>query len=94
MYDCTGCIIMINAGELADSVKSLVDQGTFSVLVALTKENEVILRPIGGRWGASITDAIREMAQKYPGCKMRLFEQNYDDWHRYFQGIVSKEQLL
>ncbi len=49
MYDCTGLKNMINTEKLADSVKSLVDQGTFAVLVALTKENEVILRPIGGR---------------------------------------------
>lgn len=94
MYDCTGLKNMINTEKLADSVKSLVDQGTFAVLSVLTKENEVILRPIGGRWGAGITDAIKEMAERYPGCKMRLFEENYDDWHRYFQGIVSKEQLL
>lgn len=84
----------MNIEELLNSTKSLVEQGTFAVLAVLTKEGEVTLRPIGGRWGAGIVDAVKEMAEKYPGCRMRLFEQNYDDWQRYFQGIISKEQLL
>lgn len=33
------------------------------------------------------------MAKKYPGCKMRLFEQSYD-WDKYFEGIVDREQVL
>ncbi|WP_422445318.1 hypothetical protein [Thermoanaerobacterium sp. DL9XJH110] len=84
----------MNIEELINSIKSLVEQGTFAVLAVLTKEGDVILRPIGGRWDAGIVDAVKEMAEKYPGCKMRLFEQNYDDWERYFRGIISKNQLL
>jgi len=84
----------MNEEQLFDAVKSLVERGTFAVLAVLTKEGNVVLRPIGGRWGAGIVDAVQEMAEKYPGCKMRLFEQNYDDWERYFEGIVPKEQVL
>lgn len=79
--------------QLFDAAKGLVERGTFAVLAVLTKEGDVVLRPIGGRWEAGIVDAVREMAEKYPGCKMRLFEQECD-WERYFEGIVSREQVL
>lgn len=78
---------------MLDAVRSLVERGTFAVLAVCTAEGEVVLRPIGGRWDPGIVDAVREMAEKYPGCKMRLFEQSYD-WERYFDGIVEREQVL
>jgi len=80
--------------NLSNGVKSLVEHGVFAVLVVMTEEGETVLRPIGGRWGSGIVDAVKEMAEKYPGCRMKLFEQNYDDWERYFRGIISKKQLL
>lgn len=76
------------------SVKSLAEPGIFAVLVVMTQEGEVLMRPIGGRWGAGIVDAVQEMAQRYPNCKMRLFEQNYRDWKMYFEGIIAREQML
>ncbi|MDI6907919.1 MAG: hypothetical protein QMC81_10620 [Thermoanaerobacterales bacterium] len=79
--------------QVLDAVKSLVERGTFALLAVLTPEGDVILRPIGGRWGSGIVDAVQEMAARYPGCKMRLFEQNCD-WRRYFEGIVSRDQVL
>lgn len=56
-----------------------------AVLVVKTAEGNVVLKPIGGRWGAGIVEAVREIAEKYPGCKMRLFEQECN-WERYFKG--------
>jgi hypothetical protein len=85
--------VFVNKEEITDVIGSLVEPGVFAVLAVLTAEGEVVLRPIGGRWGAGIVDAVQEMAEKYPGCRMRLFEQN-DDWERYYKGIVSKEQVI
>ncbi|MEZ0536015.1 hypothetical protein ACAG39_02060 [Caldicellulosiruptoraceae bacterium PP1] len=75
-------------------INSLADKGTFALLVVLTQDGEVILRPIGGKWDSGIINAIQEMNEKYPNCKMKLFEQNYDDWFRYFKNVVNKEQLI
>lgn len=71
-----------------------MERGTFAVLVVLTPDGDVVLRPIGGRWDAGIVDAIREMAERYPGCRMRLFERPYDDWDLYFKHVVGREQVL
>lgn len=79
--------------DVNQAVKGLVEPGVFALLAVLTADGEVVLRPVGGKWDAGIRDAVREMAEKYPGCKMRLFEQNCD-WKRYFEGIVSREQVF
>ena len=84
----------VSGSEIGDAVRSLVDRGTFAVLAVLTREGDVVLRPVGGRWGAGIVDAIREMAERYPGCRMRLFERPYDDWDVYFKHVVGREQVL
>jgi hypothetical protein len=78
--------------QLFDAVKSLVERGTFAVLAVLTREGDVVLRPIGGRWGSGIRDAVQEMAEKYRGCKMRLFSQEID--YKHFGDIVSRDQVL
>lgn len=80
--------------ELREILKSLADESVFALLIGLTSEGEVVLRPIGGKWGSGIIPAIKEMNQKYPGCKMKLLERNYDDWFKYFSHVVSKEQVL
>lgn len=77
-----------------DMVSGLVKSGVFALLAAQTLEGNVILRPIGGDHGSDIIEAIRDMDRTNPGCKMRLFEHNYDDWRRYFEGIVPRSQLL
>lgn len=79
--------------QLINTAKDLVERDTFAVLVVLTQEGNVVLRPIGGRWGAGIRDAVEEMAEKYPGCKMRLFEQECN-YEKYFKGIVARDQVL
>lgn len=78
--------------KVLDTVEDLIEIGTFGVLAVRPVDGDVVLRPIGGRWNSGIMDAVQEMADKYPGCKMRLFmqESNYD---KYFKGIVSKEQV-
>lgn len=79
--------------ELLDVVCGLAERDTFAVLSVKSADGEVVLRPIGGRWGSGIVDAVREMAEKYPGCKMQLFERSHD-YRRYFEGIVPREQVL
>ena len=78
--------------DVFDTVRALIETGTFALLVVKPVEGDVVLRPIGGRWDAGIIDAIQEMADKYPGCKMRFFEQE-GNWNKYFKGIVSKDQV-
>ncbi len=80
--------------NVLDAANSLVEPGVFALLAVRTAEGEVVLRPIGGPYGAGIRDAIQEMAEKYPGAKMRLLERNYRDFKMYFDGIVPKQQLL
>ncbi len=79
--------------QVLATVKDFVDPRTFAVLFAIAKDGEIIVRPIGGKWGSGITDAIREIAGKYPGCKMQLFER-CSEWKKYFEGIVEREQVL
>jgi hypothetical protein len=78
--------------KILEGVKSLVEPDVFAMLAVLTGEGEVILRPIGGHWGSGIRDAIKEMSERYPGCKMQLFTRESD--RKYFDGIVSREQVL
>lgn len=78
--------------QFFDAVKGLVECDTFALLVVKNADGEVVLRPIGGRWGSGIRDAVREMARKYPGCKMRLLSQEID--YKHFDGIVSRDQVL
>ncbi|MBF7084335.1 hypothetical protein IT084_15380 [Desulfallas sp. Bu1-1] len=82
----------MNEEKILEGVKSLVKPDVFAVLTVLTSEEEVILRPIGGHWGSGIRDAIKEMSERYPGCKMQLFTRESD--RKYFDGIVSREQVL
>lgn len=72
----------------------LVSEGVFALLAVLTADGEVVLRPIGGDWGYDITDAAKEMASRYPNCKMRLYEHGYNAFRRYFSGEISPEQML
>lgn len=80
--------------EFEKILKALADESIFALLISVTQEGEVILRPIGGEWGSGIIVAIEEMNKKYPGCKMKLLERNYDDWFRYFKHVVPKEQVI
>jgi hypothetical protein len=78
--------------NVSDTVEALVEKGIFGLLAVKPVEGDVVLRPIGGRWDSGIIDAIQEMADKYPGCKMRLFDQE-SNFDKYFKGIVSKDQV-
>jgi len=83
----------LNQEEILKVIRALVDAEVFGVLVVETARGEAVLRPIGGSWGSSICDAVREVAKKHPRCNMRLFMQNAD-YERYFKGIVPREQVL
>lgn len=74
--------------------KALIQKGTFALLVIETQDGKIVLRPIGGTYGCNITEAAKEMDAQYPACKMRLYEHNYDSWRRYFEGDISKDQLI
>jgi hypothetical protein len=68
--------------------------GTFAILAVLTQECDVFFRPIGGDWGFDIIEAIQEADEMFPNCRYRLFEHRYDDWRRYFDGVVARDRLL
>lgn len=74
--------------------EELAQKGIFAILLVITPEGEVVPRPIGNPFGSSIHEAILEMNERYPSSKMKLFEQNYDSWRRYFNGIIDHDQLL
>ncbi|GHU89699.1 hypothetical protein FACS1894202_08340 [Clostridia bacterium] len=78
--------------DLTGTVRELVKPGVFAFLAVLTREGDAVFMVIGGAGNPSITEVIQEAAVKYPGCKMRLFEDNYNSG--YFKGIVSREQML
>jgi hypothetical protein len=80
-----------NNEHLNNIVSCMAEQSTFTILLAQTTEGEVVVRPIGKHWGGEIGDAVQEMAERYPGCKIRLFNGN-SDWRKYFSGITAKEQ--
>lgn len=74
--------------------EELAKKSVFALLLVITPDGEIVPRPIGNPHGSSIHEAILEMNEKYPGSKMKLFEQNYDSWRRYFDGIIDHAQLL
>jgi len=76
-----------------DALKSLMDYDTFALLVAVTSSGDVVLRPIGRRYGASIIQAIEEINNRHPDSKMKLFYQDYD-YDKYFKGIVPLERVF
>ncbi|MEZ0536025.1 hypothetical protein ACAG39_02110 [Caldicellulosiruptoraceae bacterium PP1] len=80
--------------EIEKIIESLADKRVFALLIGVTQEGEIVLRPIGGEWGSGIINAIQEMNEKYPNCKMKLLEEDYTNWNKYFKGIVDREQLI
>jgi hypothetical protein len=73
----------------------LAEKSVFALLIVKTTGGETVLRPIGGSYGAGINDAIGEMLEKHPGCKMKMFEENYNDYFDYFKPMgMTKEQLI
>lgn len=77
-----------------EELNALTQKGTFALLVIETRDGEIALRPIGGAYGCDITEAAKEMNARYSGCKMRLYEHNYNTWERYFEGDIDKAQLI
>lgn len=81
-----------NQEQLTNEASEFIEQGVFAILAVKPVDGEAFFRPIGGSYGSGIRDAVQEMAEKYPGCKMRLFESTSE--HKYFVGIVPREQVL
>ncbi len=84
----------VNMTSILNIQKALIQKETFALLVIESQDGEIVLRPIGGDYGCNITEAAKELDTQYPGCKMRLYEHNYDSWKRYFEGELPKEQLI
>jgi len=59
--------------------------GIFAILFIIAEDGQEFIRPIGGEFGAGINDAIEEMRDKFPGCKMRILETNYGGGRKYFE---------
>lgn len=78
---------------MAHKLKTLVERDVFALLVAVTSSGDVILRPIGGRYGESIVRAVEEVNGKYPDSRMKLFCQNYE-YDKYFKDIVAQERVF
>jgi len=72
----------------------LAEPGVFAVLLIQTLEDKTLIRPIGGQWHPGIIDAIEEADKTFPSCKVKLLERNYNDWRKYFRGVVPNERLL
>lgn len=73
--------------DSAGFLKDLALREVFALLVAETENGDIILRPIGGRYGSGIIEAIEEMKENFPGCRMKLFEVDYSNYNRYSRGI-------
>jgi len=68
---------------------------SFAILMVLTENGDRVIRPIGGGWHNGINDTIEEMHEKFPNCKMKIYEENYNSWSKYFvPNGVSREQVL
>ena len=67
---------------------------SFALLIILTESGETLMRPIGGLWDGGINDAIKDMNQKYPGCKMKIYEDNYRPSKYFIPNGVPKERVL
>jgi len=67
----------------------------FALLVIQTADGQTLVRPIGGGWPNGINDTIEEMSAKYPGCKMKMYEENYGAWRKYFEpNGVPKDSVI
>ncbi|MEZ0535977.1 hypothetical protein ACAG39_01870 [Caldicellulosiruptoraceae bacterium PP1] len=86
--------IFMKPQEIEKIIESLSDKRVFALLIGVTQEGEIVLRPIGGEWDSGIINAIQEMNQKYPNCKMKLLERSYDDWFKYFTHVVQKDRMI
>lgn len=77
---------------MGQEFKDLIANNVFALLLVENPDGEVILRPIGGKYGASIVKAVEEMNEKYPESKMKLFYQDCD-YNKYFKDIVPRERV-
>ena len=67
----------------------------FGLLIVQTTDDKTILRPIGGKYGNGINDAIEEMDAKYPGCKFRILEEGYASSQKYLiTNGISADRLI
>lgn len=77
---------------MVQELRDLIEHDAFALLLIETPAGEVVLRPIGGKHGTSIIQAVEEMNRKYPESRMKLFYQDCD-YEKYFKGIVPMERV-
>ncbi|MCL1996834.1 MAG: hypothetical protein FWG63_11555 [Defluviitaleaceae bacterium] len=76
-------------------LSDIFSEGIFAFVVFQTIEGEFHVRPIGGDWGSGIADAVHEIKNNYPGCKIKLFEQSYTANRRFFAPAgIGTDRLL
>ena len=70
-------------------------QKVFALLLIVTEDGKTLMRPIGGEWENGINDAIEQTDKQYPDCRMKILEENYRGWNKYFApNGVPKERVL
>ena len=68
---------------------------SFALLLILTADGKTFIRPVCGEWANGINDAVGETKEIFPGCRMKIFEENYGAWKKYFvPNGVPKEDVL
>ena len=77
----------IPLGETGEGI-----EGASAILIVMTEDGQRLLRPVGGGWKCRINDAIRQMDEEFPNCKMKILEENYAGWHEYFEPCCVKRQ--
>ena len=48
----------------------------FALIIAKTQDGGTVVRPIGGKYGQGINDAVSELDKLYPDCKMKLLSED------------------
>lgn len=69
---------------------------SFALLMILTVDGKTLIRPIGGDWANGINEAIEVAKESFPGCKMKIYEENYGAWKKYFMpnGVLKDNVLI
>ena len=47
-------------------------ENIFTLIIIKTLEDNIFIRPVGGKYGHSINEAVKEVDKRYPGCKIKV----------------------